>query len=128
MAEAEDPGFQSAAPRRLIAVFGGTGFLGRRVVRHLLGQGFEVRAASRHPERVPPGTPGLQSIRADIHNEAEVATALDGSYGVVNAVSLYVERGRDTFRAVHVEAAARMARVASEAGVEHLAHVSGMKA
>src|SRR5215204_420745 len=59
MAEAEDPGFQSAASRRLIAVFGGTGFLGRCVVRHLLGHGFEVRAASRHPERVPSGTPGL---------------------------------------------------------------------
>ena len=91
----------------------------------LLGHDFEVRAASRHPERVPPGTPGLHSIRADIHNKAELAAALEGSYGVINAVSLYVERGGGTFRAVHVDAAARLARLAREAGVEHLVHVEG---
>src|SRR5688572_2641268 len=84
--------------------------------------------ASRHPERVPPGSPGLHSIRADVHNEAELAAALEGSYGVVNAVSLYVERGGDTFRAVHVDAAARLARLAREAGAEHLIHVSGIGA
>ena len=39
---------------RLVVVLGGTGFLGRRVVRHLLDRGFRVRAAARHPERVPP--------------------------------------------------------------------------
>jgi uncharacterized protein YbjT (DUF2867 family) len=132
MADANDTGTQAAAPRRLITVFGGTGFLGRRVVRHLLGHSFEVRAASRHPARTAsifePDTPGLHSIRADIHNEAEVRAALEGSYGVVNAVSLYVERGRDTFRAVHVDAAARLARVAREARLEHLAHISGIGA
>jgi nucleoside-diphosphate-sugar epimerase len=37
---------------RLVTVFGGTGFLGRRLVRHLLDRGFVVRAASRHPDRV----------------------------------------------------------------------------
>ena len=41
--------------RRLVTVFGGTGFLGRRIVRHLLGRGFAVRAAVRHPERVGGG-------------------------------------------------------------------------
>jgi uncharacterized protein YbjT (DUF2867 family) len=132
MADANDTGTQAAAPRRLITVFGGTGFLGRRVVRHLLAHNFEVRAASRHPERAAsifePGTPGPHAIRADVHSEAEVAAALDGCYGVVNAVSLYVERGQDTFRDVHIDAAARVARVASEAGVEHLAHISGIGA
>ena len=46
---------QSAEGRgRLVTVLGGTGFLGRRVVRHLLDRGFRVRAVARHPERVPP--------------------------------------------------------------------------
>ena len=49
-------------------------------------------------------------------------------YAVVNAVSLYVERGKDTFRSVHVEAAARVARSAAEAGVSRLVHVSGIGA
>jgi NADH dehydrogenase len=68
-------------------------------------------------------------IEADVHDEASVAAALAGAYGVVNAVSLYVERGgRETFHAVHVEAAARIARLAREAGVERLVHVSGIGA
>ena len=132
MADANDTDTQAAAPRRLITIFGGTGFLGRRVVRHLLGHNFEVRAASRHPERTAsifePGKPGPLAVKADVHSEAEVAAALDGCYGVVNAVSLYVERSRDTFRDVHIDAAVRVARVARDAGVEHLAHISGIGA
>ena len=118
---------------RVVTVFGATGFLGHRVVRHLLDRGFRVRAASRHPERVPsqlrPDVAGREVIEADVHDEASVAAALAGAYGVVNAVSLYVERGgRETFHAVNVEAAARMARLAREAGVERLVHVSGIGA
>src|SRR4029077_8267284 len=74
------------------------------------------------------GEPGIASIRADINEESAVAAAIAGSYAVVNAVSLYVERGKDTFRSVHVEAAARVARSAAEAGVPRLVHVSGIGA
>ena len=48
--------------------------------------------------------------------------------GVINAVSLYVERGRDTFQSVHVEAAARVATIATRAGVKRLVHISGIGA
>ena len=118
---------------RVVAVFGGTGFLGRRVVRHLLGHGFRVRVASRHPERAPsllgPDGAGAEVVRADVHDEASVASALASAFGAANAVSLYVERGvRETFRTVHVEAAARVARLARAAGVERLVHVSGIGA
>jgi NADH dehydrogenase len=54
--------------------------------------------------------------------------ALAGAYGVVNAVSLYVEHGQETFHAVHVEAAQRVAAQTLRAGVERLAHVSGIGA
>jgi uncharacterized protein YbjT (DUF2867 family) len=126
---AEDLTHSAAGHRGLITVFGGTGFLGRRIVRHLLDHGFPVRAASRHPERVgsafrPDAAP--ETTKADIHDETTVAAALFGAYGAVNAVSLYVERGRVTFDAVHVEAAARVARLARESGVERLIHVSGI--
>jgi uncharacterized protein YbjT (DUF2867 family) len=130
MADANESPGPAASPRRLITVFGGTGFLGRRVVKRLLEHEFDVRAVSRHPQRTTSmfrsGTSGLTSVRADVHNEAEITSVLEGVYGAVNAVSLYVEHGRETFRAVHVDAAARVARVAREAGVEHLAHVSGI--
>lgn len=127
----EDLLHNAAAHRGLITVFGGTGFLGRRIVRHLLDHGFQVRTASRHPERVGSASrtdAGSETAKADIRDEAMVAAALFGAYGAVNAVSLYVERGRATFDAVHVEAAARVARLARASGVERLIHVSGIGA
>jgi uncharacterized protein YbjT (DUF2867 family) len=114
----------------LICVLGGTGFLGRRIVRRLRDHGHTVRIASRHPERTPSpiADERLQPVRAGIEDEASLARALAGAQGVVNAVSLYVERGRATFRSVHVEGAQRVAREARRAGVERLIHVSGIGA
>ena len=111
---------------RIVTVFGGAGFLGRRVVRHLGSQGLSARIASRHPGRARGS--GLQSIRADIEDDDAVEAAVAGAYGVVNAVSLYVERGTKTFQALHVRAAERVARLAKRAGVERLVHVSGIGA
>ena len=90
-----------------------------------------MRTASRHPEPVrwpsrsdsPPET-----TKADIHDERSVAAALFGAHGAVNAVSRYIERAGVTFDAVHVEGAARVARLARERGVERLIHVSGIGA
>jgi uncharacterized protein YbjT (DUF2867 family) len=117
---------------RVVTVFGGTGFLGRRAVCHLRERDFSVRVASRHPDRsrqlFGSDDPQLHSIEADIHDEKSVTDALAGAYGVVNAVSLYVEHGRETFHSVHVEAAERIAAQARRVGVEGLAHVSGIGA
>ena len=117
---------------RTVVVFGGTGFLGRRVVRHLRKCGFSVRIASRHPDRgdalLAVGDPQLQSVTADIHDEQSVARALAGAYAVVNAVSLYIEHGTETFHSLHVECAQRLATQACQAGVARLVHVSGIGA
>src|SRR6202051_3298976 len=116
---------------RTVTVFGGTGFLGRRVVRQLRYREFPVRIASRHPDRghrlFGPDDPQLQSVQANIHDERSVAEALAGAYGVVNAVSLYVEHRQETFHSVHVESAQRVAAQARRAGVR-LVHVSGIGA
>jgi uncharacterized protein YbjT (DUF2867 family) len=110
---------------RIVVVFGGTGFLGRRVVQSLLDHGFAVRVAARHlPERAP----RLHSVRADIQDRHAIETAIAGAYAVVNAVSLYVERGSQTFHSVHVEAAALMASCARQAGIARLVHLSGIGA
>ena len=115
-----------------VTVLGGTGFLGRRIVRHLRSRGFPVRTASRHPDRghrlFGPDDPQLQSVRANIHDERSVADALAGAYGVVNAVSLYVEHGQETFQSTHVESAQRVAAQALRAGVDRLIHISGIGA
>ena len=119
----------AATNDRTVTVFGGTGFLGRRIVRNLRAYGFPVWTASRHPDRghrlFGPDDPKLQSVEANIHDERSVADATAGAYGVVNAVSLYVEHGQDTFHSVHVEAAQRVAAQALRAGVDRLIHISG---
>jgi uncharacterized protein YbjT (DUF2867 family) len=113
-------------------VFGGTGFLGHRIAGHLRTHGFSVRTASRHPDPDSKlfgrDDPQCQSVEADIRDERSVADAIAGAYGVVNAVSLYVERGNDTFNSIHVEAAKRVAAQAHRAGVERLVHMSGIGA
>jgi uncharacterized protein YbjT (DUF2867 family) len=113
-----------------VTVFGGTGFLGRHVVQHLLEADYPVRVASRHPERAAALFPdvhlGFESTHADIDDDGSVAAAVAGVIGVVNAVSLYMESGLQTFHSVHVTGAARVAGLAREAGVERLVHVSGI--
>jgi NADH dehydrogenase len=118
--------------RQEITVLGGTGFLGGRVVRHLAARRVAVRVAARHAERRNPSVGGeprsLRFVRTDINDDASVQAAVTGAIGVVNAVSLYAERGRASFHAIHVEAAARLAKHARDAGVERLVHVSGIGA
>jgi len=121
-----------ATNARSVTVFGGTGFLGQRIVRRLRYRGFPIRVASRHPDRgrrlFGSDGPQLQSVQTNIHDEQSVADATAGVYGVVNAVSLYVENGRETFHSVHVKSAQRVAVQAHRAGVERFVHVSGIGA
>jgi NADH dehydrogenase len=117
----------------LVTVFGASGFLGRHILGRLADAGAKVRAASRHPERT--GVPGtdaagaaIEAVYADVRDDASVASALAGSEAVVNAVGLYVERGDESFEAIHVEGAARVARHASRAGAGRLVLISGIGA
>jgi len=117
---------------RRVTVFGGTGFLGRRIVRHLRDADFAVWIASRHPDRgrssFSGDVSGIDTFRADVNDDGSVASAVSGAWAVVNAVSLYVEHGQRTFQSVHVEAAQRVAILARQAGAETLVHVSGIGA
>jgi uncharacterized protein YbjT (DUF2867 family) len=117
---------------RVVTVFGATGFLGRRIVRRLHVQGYIVRIASRHPDqgRALFGTddPRLRPIQADIRDRQSAADAVADAHAAVNAVSLYTERGAETFHAIHVEGAERVATEAHRAGTEQLIHVSGIGA
>jgi NADH dehydrogenase len=117
---------------RVVSVLGGTGFLGHRIVRHLRKRDFTARVASRHPERCQElfGTddPHIHSVRANVRDEQSIADPIAGAQAVVNAVSLYLERGNETFHSVHVEAARQAAAQAQRAGIEQLVHVSGIGA
>jgi uncharacterized protein YbjT (DUF2867 family) len=127
--EAEELG---SANQKLVAVVGGTGFLGRRIVKRLLQEGFRVRAASRHPEQVTQifglRHTQFESCHADILDERSIRAAVEDADSVVNTVSLYVEYAATTFHAVHVEAAEHLARTCREAGVRRLVQISGIGA
>jgi len=118
---------------RSVAVFGGTGFLGRAVVGRLVAAGIMARVAVRHPEpiKLSDGTAQAEhvsSVYADIADERSVGRALEGCNAAVNVVGLYVERGTDTFRTVHELGAMHVARQSARAGVKSLVHMSGIGA
>jgi NADH dehydrogenase len=115
-----------------VSVFGGTGFLGRRLVRRLATEGATVRVAVRHPERARGlGAVGLDRVTvlcADVCDQASVAAAVAGAEAVVNAVSAYVEKGGVTFEAVHEQGAKTLAQESAAAGVARFVLVSGIGA
>jgi NADH dehydrogenase len=73
-------------------------------------------------------SPALEFVRADISDDRSMNAAVAASFAVVNAVSLYPERGGQTFHSVHVEAAARVATHSHSSGVKRLMHISGIGA
>lgn len=116
-----------------VTVFGGSGFLGRQIVKHLAEAGYGVRVAIRHPDRAtflsefgPDGR--IELVRTDVWNEATVARAVEGSASVVNTVGHYVDKGGVTFDRVHGQGALHVARQAKQAGAERLIHISGVGA
>lgn len=117
-----------------VTVFGASGFIGRHLVQRLARRGMRVKAAERRPHRarflVPMGDVGqVVPMGTDITDEASVATAIAGADMVVNLVGiLYESAGNGRFQAVHVDGAARVARVARQAGVQRLIQMSALGA
>ena len=116
-----------------VTVFGGTGFLGRRLVQRLASDKSNVRVAVRHPERARSALRAVDParvtvIRADVRERASVAAAVAGVEAVVNAVSAYVEKRGVTFAAVHEQGAETIAREAAASGAARLVLVSGIGA
>jgi len=116
-----------------VTVFGGTGFLGRRVVRRLAAEGATLRIAVRSPDRAQSvlraaDLERVMVLRADVRDPGSVSPAVAGVDAVVNVVSAYVEKGGVTFESVHVQGAKTLAQEAAAAGVARLVLVSGIGA
>src|SRR3970040_1075175 len=95
-----------AADKGLVTVFGGSGFLGRHVVRALLKRGWRVRAAVRRPDLArhlqPLGMVGwVQPVQANLRYRWSVDRAVTGADAVVNLVGILNQSGRQRFDAVH---------------------------
>ena len=112
-----------------ITVFGGTGFIGRQLVALLLQNGETVRLAVRHPHRIKLATGATSSreiVQADILDETSVGSAIVGADAVFNLVGILTETSTQTYRAIHVEGARRVALAAQRHGVTRLIHISAL--
>ncbi|BBE73698.1 complex I NDUFA9 subunit family protein [Oharaeibacter diazotrophicus] len=118
---------------RLVTVFGGSGFLGRHVVRALARRGYRVRVAVRRPDLAghlqPLGTVGqIHAVQANLRFRASVDRAVQGADAVVNLVGILAGSGAQTFDAVHAFGARAVAEAARAAGIGRLVHVSAIGA
>lgn len=117
----------------LVTVFGGSGFVGRHLVRALARQGWRVRVAVRRPDLAfhlqPLGIVGqVSAVQANIRNRASIERALQGADAVVNLVGILAESGRQTFGAVQANGPKLIAEAAAAAGIGTLVHVSAIGA
>lgn len=117
----------------LITVFGGSGFLGRHLIRRLAATGAPIRVAVRDAEAgqflKPMGDVAqIELAPADVHDGGSVAAALEGTENAVYLVGVLAETSRQKFLALHAEGAERVARASSAAGVKRLVHVSAIGA
>jgi NADH dehydrogenase len=122
-----------AATGKLATVFGGSGFVGRQIVWSLARRDYRVRAAVRRPDLAgylqPMGVVGqIHAVQANLRFADSIVRAVEGAETVINSVGILAPSGAQTFHAVHVEGACRVARAAREAGAQHLIHVSAIGA
>jgi uncharacterized protein YbjT (DUF2867 family) len=116
----------------LITIFGGSGFVGRHVVRALARRNFRIRNAVRRPDLAghlqPLGRAGqIHSVQANLRYPESVTAAARGSAVVINLVGVLFERGAQSFEAVHTQGAAAVARTAAAADAR-LIHMSALGA
>ena len=130
-----DEGYHMASDNigGLVTVFGGSGFVGRHVVRALARRGLRIRAACRRPDLAghlqPMGAVGqIMPVQANLRYPDSVVRAVEGAQAVVNCVGVLSPAGKQSFDAVHVDGARAIARAAREAGVARLLHISAIGA
>ncbi|MDK9695762.1 MAG: complex I NDUFA9 subunit family protein [Siculibacillus sp.] len=124
-----------SARGRLVTVFGGSGFVGRQVVRALARRGWRIRAAVRRPDLAGPlqpcGGPGqIVAVQANIRREHRwsIERAVEGADAVVNLVGLLAQGGKQTFDDVMADGAHMIAEATRSAGIGAMVQVSAIGA
>lgn len=121
---------QTRLPELTVCVLGGTGFVGTELVIRLARDGHWIRVPTRtlddnDPLRV---LDTVRLIRTDVHEPRALARLFGGVDVVVNLIGILNERGRATFKSVHVDLAAKVVAAARAAGVKRLLHMSSLGA
>ncbi len=112
-----------------ISIIGGSGFVGRAIVRQAVAAGHQVTVACRHPERARELlVDGAILRKADVVDGSGLAGAIAGADTVIYLVGLLFEKGRQNFAAVHVDGVARVLETCKQAGVKQYLHMSALGA
>jgi uncharacterized protein YbjT (DUF2867 family) len=117
----------------LVVVFGGSGFIGKQVVRTLAKRGKRVRVPMRRPHlgqdlRVLGDVGQIQLVQANIRYPVSFDAALEGADAVVNLTGVLYEKGPQSFRAIHDEGAGALAEAAKAKGITRFVHMSALGA
>jgi NADH dehydrogenase len=120
-------------PVPVATVFGGTGFIGRHVIRRLARQGVRVRVATRRPDRAlflkPMGDVGqIVPLAVRYGDDASLARSLDGADWVINLVGILIERPGQRFEALHARLPGRLGALAQRAGATRFVQLSSIGA
>jgi NADH dehydrogenase len=118
---------------KLVTVFGGSGFIGRYVVRALAQRGHRIRVAVRRPDLAghvqPLGMVGqIKPIQANVRYRWSIERALEGADAAVNLVGILFEAGRQTFDAVQAFGPRAIGEVARAKGIATVVHISAIGA
>lgn len=121
------------ATDKLITIVGGSGFVGRHIVRALARRGYRIRVACRRPDLAghvqPLGTPGqIMPVQANVRYPASVAAACEGAFAVINLTGVLSSSGAQSFDAVHAFGAEACARAAKAAGARVFIQMSAIGA
>ncbi|MEO1426256.1 MAG: complex I NDUFA9 subunit family protein, partial [Pseudomonadota bacterium] len=118
---------------KLAVVIGGSGFVGRHVVRELARRGWRVRVGVRRPHLAthlkPMGVVGqIQLAQVNIRHRQSIDDALAGADAVINCVGILFQAGSQKFDAIQAEGASNIAAACADAGINSLVHVSAIGA
>ncbi|MCV6601817.1 MAG: complex I NDUFA9 subunit family protein [Cohaesibacter sp.] len=118
---------------KIVTVFGGSGFLGRHVVRALAKRGYRVRIAVRRPELAgfmqPQGGVGqIFPVQANLRHDWSIERAIEGADAVVNLVGILFETSKQSFDAIHKGGAAAIAKATKKAGLSNMVQISAIGA
>ncbi len=118
---------------QVVTVFGGSGFVGKHVVRALARQGWRVRVAVRRPTqgydlRLQGDVGQIQVIRCDVKRESDIARALEGVDAVVNLVGIMYQGLSQSFEGVNRQASDAVARLAAARGIRNFVQMSAIGA
>jgi len=112
-----------------ICIIGGSGFVGRSVMRQALAKGYRVRVACRHPEKAKHLlVDGASLHHVDICTGKGLQEAIAGVDVVINLVGLLFERGHYTFDAAHVQGTRNTLKACEQAGINRYIHMSALGA